>query len=209
MKKILALSFLLLILLSPKPVFAKNNLETATDSNFNNKTDEFSSGQTIYIKLSAEGANPAKKDLNLRDNNYQLLKTYVLNNQSNEYTQSFAAPSQSGIYSLEAKIEGNGYSYSNVKTITVGNLSNNSSSNVDINVNVQGTKSQKQESSRTPDSQSSLSPTPGATPEISQTITAEEFEVGEVETGFFVKVKNFFLAIWNFRLKPSSSSSRT
>lgn len=112
----------------------KVSLQIASDSNFSNITDQFNSGQTIYVR--AEAANSAdKKVLNVRDNQYNLITSYTLNQTGSgpyTFTTSFAAPVEAGSYSLEANIEANNSNVTLVRTITVGT---SNSSNVKVKVN--------------------------------------------------------------------------
>lgn len=112
-------------------------MEIAQDSSFANKTLKFNSGQTIYVKVTSDVSGQTKRVLNLRDNTYNLIKTYALRLiSSNPYvfTTSLPAPHVAGNYSLEAIVESKGSVVNLVKTIEVGgNGGNNSSVSVNIN----------------------------------------------------------------------------
>src|SRR3990167_11159413 len=82
-----------------------NGLEVASDSNFSSQTTNFSAGQTIYVRVTANNEGTDKHQLNLRDNQYNLISSYNLNREGSEFTASLAAPSSEGYYSLEAQIE--------------------------------------------------------------------------------------------------------
>lgn len=114
----------------------KGGLEIASDSGFANKTTNFSPSQTIYVRATADNSGSDSRVLNLRDSNYNLLTTYQLaNSGNNQFTVSFAAPTNAAIYSLEASIKSGGSVVNLVQTITVGGSSGNASSNVKVNVN--------------------------------------------------------------------------
>src|SRR3989338_5270854 len=83
-----------------KIVDSSSALEIARDSTFSNRTNEFSAGQTVYVRVTSEVSGTTKRELNLRDNSYNLITTYGLSSAgSNQYTASFAAPNTAGIYS--------------------------------------------------------------------------------------------------------------
>ena len=49
------------------------NMEIAADAGFTNQTLQFSAGQTIYVRVTANNSGDTKSVLNLRDNLYNLL----------------------------------------------------------------------------------------------------------------------------------------
>lgn len=117
-------------------VNSSSGMEIASDSSFANKTHEFNPSQTIYVRVTSQVSASTKKELNLRDNSYNLLNSYGFSQISTnpyKFTTSFSAPSVSGIYSLEARLESAGSVVNLVQTIEVnGNGSNNSSVSVNI-----------------------------------------------------------------------------
>ena len=122
-----------LLLLSPKNINASSNLEVASDSNFSSQTLNFNSGQTVYVKVSADNNGDSKHQLNLRDNQYNQISSYSLAASGpNQFSANFAAPQNEGYYSLEAQIESNGSKSTSVKTIKVG-----SPQNANVKVNIQ------------------------------------------------------------------------
>src|SRR3989344_7868744 len=109
-------------------------MEIASDSSFANKTLKFNSGQTIYVRVTAENDGQDKHVLNLRDNNYSLITTYSMSKSGSEFLVNFPSPSSAGIYSLEANITSSGSVANFVQTIEVGEGgANNSQVNVKIN----------------------------------------------------------------------------
>src|SRR3990170_5175966 len=109
-----------------------SNLEVASDSNFSSQTINFSAGQTIYVRVTANNEGTDKHQLNLRDNQYNLISTYNLNKEGSRFTASLAAPSSDGYFSLEAQIVSAGSNNTSVKTIKIGDPQN---ANVKVSVN--------------------------------------------------------------------------
>src|SRR3989344_978505 len=101
-----------------------NGLEVASDSSFSSQTTNFSAGQTIYVRTTANNEGTDKRQLNLRDNQYSLIKSYNLNKEGSKFTASLAAPSSPGYYSLEAQITSAGANSTSVKTIKIGEAGN-------------------------------------------------------------------------------------
>ena len=163
-----------------KIVDSSSALEIARDSTFSNRTNEFSAGQTVYVRVTSEVSGTTKRELNLRDNSYNLITTYGLSSAgSNQYTASFAAPNTAGIYSLEARFEAEGSVVNLVQTIEVDGNDGNSSS-VSVNVNNEINTSGEVKSSKSPSS-----PSPEASPSAEATPSSQQEEKG-----------NFWLSIW-------------
>ncbi|MBI3282644.1 hypothetical protein HYZ70_01035 [Candidatus Curtissbacteria bacterium] len=145
--------------LDDKIVSSSSALEIARDSTFSNKTNEFSAGQTVYVRVTSEVSGSTKRELNLRDNSYNLITAYGLSSAGgNQYTASFAAPNTAGIYSLEARLESDGSVVNLVQTIEVGG-NGNSNSTVSVNINNEVNTGGEVKSSK-----SGISPSPEATP---------------------------------------------
>lgn len=132
-------------------------MEIASDSSFASKTSKFTSGQTVYVRVTTANDGSDKKVLNLRDNSYNLITTYSFNKNDDQFTVNFPAPSTSGTYSLEANIVSSGSVANFVQTIQVGEGQSQNSSvkvNIDNKVNTsQGDQTvlgQKAEESPTP-----------------------------------------------------------
>src|SRR3989338_3234871 len=109
-----------------------NGLEVASDSNFSSQTTNFSAGQTVYVRVTAANEGTDKRQLNLRDNQYNLIKSYTLSKDGSKFSASLPAPSSEGYYSLEARIESAGSVNTSVKTVKVGKPQN---ANVKVSVN--------------------------------------------------------------------------
>ena len=169
-------------------------LEVATDSNFSSQTTNFSAGQTIYVRVSADNEGTDKRQLNLRDNQYSLIKSYALNKDGSKFTASLSAPSAEGYYSLESQIISAGSNNTSVKTIKVGQPQN---ANVKVSVkeNSEGTSQStgsKVEGSKDEDQIEETSPSPDSSPQI------EVFQQQPQESGFWTPVFNFTLKIADF-----------
>jgi|SRR3989344_815627 len=126
------LPVLISLFLLPSMVLASSPLLVSQSSDFSSDVRDFSAGQTIYVKIETDNSGDNQKVLNLRDNSYNLLKTYPLNKSGSVYTVSFGAPSGDGYYSLEAKIESSGQNTTSVKTVKVGSVN---AASVKVNVN--------------------------------------------------------------------------
>lgn len=129
-----------------------SHLIFATDPNFQNQTTTFKPGQSVYVKVSTDLGNAQKKVLNLRDNNYGMISTHSFSSSGNNLVSSFIAPSNSGVYSVEADISANGSVVNLVKTIQIEGEQTQSSS-VSISTNVQS----KQDSSFFPSPSANVS----------------------------------------------------
>lgn len=208
MRKILPILFLL-ILVIPKNVLA-SELAVSKSSSFSSSDLNFNAGQTVYVRLNTDssGANQA---LNLRDNNYNLIASYSLSKNGNNYTGSFGAPGSDGYYSVEAHIWGSGSDVTSVKTIKVGSA-NGGSVNVHVNSNVNGSSSTSQsqsgksksegtdESGGSNGSDDKTSPMPSASPAASPTpqVYGEKTEVKPTGSfsWFWMVVKTAVFFMW-------------
>lgn len=150
-------------------VLSSSKLELSQNSSFSSLTDKFSSGQTIYARVESDSEGDKKRELNLRDDKYNLITTYSLSKNGNVFSTSLSAPQNSGYYSLEAKIESAGSVSTSVKTIKVDNPTN-SSVRVNINSSVRGSTTSERPSpspltvSPSPSMLSSAQPTPIPSP---------------------------------------------
>lgn len=184
-----------LALLTPLNVQAEDDdLQIAKDANFSNIDDQFSPSQTIYVKAKADSDGSKKKQLNLRDNNYNLITSYTLDYVgSNEFKKTITAPQSSGYYSLEARIESEGSVSTLVKTIEVGN-SSSSSINIDVSSRSGGQTISGRSTSPTssPAVISSPSPSPSPSQSTEPTPQAEQSEEPEKDKGIFAQIKDFF-----------------
>lgn len=107
-------------------------MDIAADSAFSQITQNFGSGQTVYVRITTDNEGSGKHSLIVHDSNYNILSTYSLSRSGSLFTASFPAPQSAGTYSLEADIESNGSVLSLVKTITVGGGGDGSEANVKV-----------------------------------------------------------------------------
>lgn len=170
------------------------SLEVASDSNFSSQTTNFSAGQTIYVRVTANNEGTDKHQLNLRDNQYNLLKTYNLIKDGSKFTASLPAPSSEGYYSLEAQIVSAGSNNTSVKTIKVGQPQN---ANVKVSVkeNTSGSSQNtegKVEGQKDEDQIEEVSPTPESSPAV------EVYRDEPKEESFWTPVFNVVLKVADF-----------
>lgn len=148
-------------------------MEIAADSAFGNATTKFSGGQTIYVRVTTQNGGQNKHDLNLHDNQYNLLNTYSMTRSGDQFNVSFAAPTSSGNYSLEANIVSGSSVVNLVRTIEVGNSGGNSQVSVKVNNQVNtGSQVLGNKESNSP------SPTPQADTAVKETEKHEGFFAG-------------------------------
>jgi len=146
-----------------KVVDTNSKMEIAQDANFANKTLNFNGGQTIYVRVTADNDGKDKHDLNLRDNNYNLITTYSMNKNGNQFLVNFQAPNATGIYSLEANVVSSGSVSNFVQTIEVGEGGSESSQvNVKINNQVNTGNQVLSDNDQTSPSPNSASASPDA-----------------------------------------------
>lgn len=201
----LLLATISILLATATSAYAKSDdLTISPNSDFSAPTENFSAGQTIYVKVNANSQGTNKHDLNLRDNSYNLISTFNLENVSdNTFKGSLPAPQNSGYYSLEAKVESPGANTTSVKTIKVGESTN---SNVNVHVNIKSSgenvTSSNSTTSHTSTSQTlkseepSPSPTPVPSPTPTEQISQPEVQ-GVKDTNFLEKIKVFFENIFS------------
>ena len=168
-----------------------NGLEVASDSSFSSQTTNFSAGQTIYARTTASNEGTDKRQLNLRDNQYNLIKSYTLAKDGSKFTTSLAAPSSEGYYSLEAQIVSAGSNNTSVKTIKVGKPQN-ANVKVSVNESSSGTSQSPQAEVKgveDEDQSPYLSPSPESSPQT------EVYQEEPKESGFWTPVFNVVLKI--------------
>lgn len=171
-----------------------NSLEVASDSNYSTQTTNFSAGQTIYVRVTANNEGTDKHQLNLRDNQYNLITSYNLSKNGSKFTASFPTPSSEGYYSLEARIESSGSVSTSVKTIKVGKPQN-SNVKVSVSESTSGTSQSPQAEvagSEDEDQTEGTSPSPEFSPQT------EVFQQVPQESGFWTPVFNLVLKIADF-----------
>ena len=180
--------------LSAKVQAGDNGLEVAQDSNFFSQTINFSAGQTIYVRVTANNEGTDKRQLNLRDNQYNLIKSYTLAKDGSKFTVSLPVPSSEGYYSLEAQITSSGSNNTSVKTIKVGKPQN---ANVKVSVNESTSGSSQSPQAEVVGSEDEnqiekVSPTPESSPQT------EVYQEEPKELSFWTPVFNAALKIADF-----------
>ena len=191
MLKVLFASLAIFLLSSAAIHAGSGEMIISPNSDFSDPSQNFSTGQTIYVKVEANSQGTQKHDLNLRDNSYNLISTYNLENKGgNTFSGFLPAPKNSGYYSLEAKVESPGAVTTKVKTIKIGT---GVSANVKLNVDVH-TSGEKVTSQSSIDKNSTPSPsgepTPTPQPEVE---TAKDVNLFARITLFF---QNLFASIF-------------
>jgi len=145
----------------------QSKMEIAQDANFSSQTLNFSAGQTIYVRVTADNNGNSKSVLNLHDNSYNLLKTYQLskiNTNPYQFTTKFPAPSSGGNYSLEARVESDSSVVSLVQTIEIEGSGSDQSKESEVNVKIENkvnTNSQVMGENEQPTSSPSVLDKPG------------------------------------------------
>lgn len=196
-------AFIFAALTMTAPIHAGSNLEVATDGNFSNQTTNFSAGQTVYVRISADSSGDQKHELNVRDNQYNFINSYSLNKSGSQFSASFPAPSSEGYYSLEARIESEGTNITSVKTIKVGSPNN---ANVKVNINNKVTGQSSTSNNITPSPKSSVvqgnSRDPSPTPTVDNSDVQLEQNQNINDATFAQKfsrfLKRFWEVIWPF-----------
>ena len=95
-----------------------------SDSSFSQPTHNFSSGQTVYLRLETSGSGDQEKTLRLLDSAKKELRKIILD-QSGQgpfvFTATFLAPNDPGVYYLDIKINsGQGFSLAVQENINIG-----------------------------------------------------------------------------------------
>lgn len=165
----------------------------ATDANFSNRTDNFSPGQTIWVKIQKDAGDSQKRQLNLRDNNYNLLESFTFEVSGNEFKKSITAPTSSGYFSLEAKIESPGSVSTSVKTIKVGSVQN-SSLNIKVDNESPGQTLGKSKSP-SPKASPIATPSPTASPTEQPSPSPEPSPITNGQN-IFDQMREFFASIF-------------
>lgn len=199
-----ALSTLLFILypIFSYPTFASSNLETATDASFATITQDFSPGQTIFVRILTDNSGETSHQLNLRDNQYNNLESFTLNKLSgNQFSVNFSAPQNEGYYSLESRVESQGSISTSVKTIKVGSPQN-ASVKVNIQNKVQGQSIAVQNSTNnqiSPSPQINSSPLPSnfsPEPEIFDNPDFILEDKSRQKSNFLLNLEQFIKKLW-------------
>ena len=174
------------------------NMEIATDANFASQTLNFSAGQTIYVRVTADNSGDSSSVLNLRSNLYNLLATYQFSKTGTnpyQFTVNFPAPGASGNYSLEANIESNGSVVNYVRTIEVEGSNSDQSANSQVNVKVENKVNTGNQTSPTPGVEGVY--TPGVSPD---NVLGEQASQSQETQGFFAslwaKIASFFSGLF-------------
>ncbi len=213
--KLASLLFISSTLFLPKSTLA-SSLQTFSDSSYSSQTQNFDPGQTVWVRVSSSSNGSKSHALNLRDNNYGLVTSYNLSNSGDHFITNFSAPQNSGIYSLEARIEDDGDNQTFVQTIKVGSTGNGNSSvsvHIENSVNGQTTysktethSSSKSVNSNTPNPTPQESPTPEISPspveEINQEVLGVQTESHENRPNIIVTAINVLKSIFLFIFLP-------
>ncbi len=97
---------------------------TFSDSNYSSYSNQFSQGQKVYVRISIASCDNEQKTVNLLDSEKNKISTIVLNKESDSpcvLSGSFAAPSNDGVFYLEAKISSTtGTNFAGEMNINVG-----------------------------------------------------------------------------------------
>lgn len=141
---ILAVMFTLSFLV--ETALASSSLEISNTSDFSILSTNFNGGETIYARVETGNDGNDLRVLNVRDNNYSVLNSYILNKEGNYFTATLSTPSQAGFYSLEARIESADSTTTSVKTIKVGSPTN-ASLKVNVNSRLEGNKTDSESDS--------------------------------------------------------------
>jgi hypothetical protein len=149
--KITFLSILLfatLIFGFPTSVFAKE-VEISSNSSYSPTTQDFSAGQTIYIRVKFD-TDYQNVNLKLDDNNSKTLKTIAMTGvATNTYVGSITAPSDQNYYLIRIEASsGEGKKSTTVRTIKIGEPQS-ASLNVNIENKANGEEVKSNEESST------------------------------------------------------------
>ena len=99
---------------------------TSPDANFASQTTQFSTNQTVYLKLESGSSGEKAKVFRLLDSNKNEIGQYSLSLQSEDkgkyvFTSTFKAPGRDGIYYIDIKLDdGKGSTFAGQKNINVG-----------------------------------------------------------------------------------------
>ena len=140
MKKIILLSVLAPMFFA-RSVFA--GVPTIfSDSNYSQSTNNFSTGQTVYLRYEWSGSGDKEKTLRILDSDKKEINRFSLNQSGGYYTASFAAPGSAGIYYVDTRIDsGSGSVFNNQQNINVGGATGGSvksSATSDVSVTTKG-----------------------------------------------------------------------
>lgn len=93
-----------------------------SDPAYSQSTNNFSSGQMVYVRVETAGAGERKNELQVLDAEKEIIQAMSMNKSGAGpyvYTASFRAPEASGVYYVDIKIEGEGSSFASQKNINV------------------------------------------------------------------------------------------
>ncbi|MEK7581477.1 MAG: hypothetical protein AAB512_04280 [Patescibacteria group bacterium] len=204
-KKLLPIILIILPLVFFVPVVFASSLQVSKSSGFSSSDTNFNAGEKVYTRTASDSSGNGKKVLNIRDNQYNLIRSVDLVQAGNNFSANFDAPSSEGYYSLEAVIEGEGASSKSVKTIKVGGPSG-ANIKVNVNSNVKGTsvsnvsdvpKVSKAESDNDKDVQAN---TVSPAPEVYSSQSSLTGEIKPAKSNWFFKFfTNIFSFFWPFK----------
>ncbi|GEM_PF-3275963 len=123
-----------------RPAFAKSDVNISDSSNFSSEVKDFSSGQTIFVRVKYD-SDYSQVNLTLDDNNSNPLKTVSMGSIGNHtYSGSLTAPTSANYYLIRIEASnGEGSKSTIVRTIKVGDISS-ASLNVNIDSKTGGEK---------------------------------------------------------------------
>lgn len=114
----------------PKPAGFKEKpdkeqtLGIFSDTGFSQATNQFSPGQTVYVRVEAQGSGDKEKTLRVLDAGKDEVERMSLDQSGTGpyvFTASFAAPNAAGVYYVDIKLDsGQGSVYSAQANINVG-----------------------------------------------------------------------------------------
>lgn len=168
----------------------ENSFGTYSDSDFKTATNDFSSGQKVYVRLELKGSGEGRKIIRLLDGGKNEIDKVTPSQEGGNpyiYIAVFTAPAKEGVYYLDAKVEdGKGFSFAGQKNINVGkNASEPVSSRAESKVSISG-------------KENSLSLTPSPTVVVSPAMAISPTAMPEKEeqpiewSGFFSRMLEFF-----------------
>lgn len=185
----------------PSTISSASNLEISNNADFSTQTNEFSGGQTIFVRMQSSFVAGKKSQLNLRDNQYKLLNSFRLEREGSYYTAVLAVPYDAGYYSLEAQVESESSSATSVRTIKIGSPA---SASVKVNVNSQKSGQsldvlgEHEEGADQNLGRDMLSPNPNSEPSVINDTFSQESTNGGLFSTALVIVKEVFDFLWPF-----------
>ena len=135
MRTVLSLFGLLLILLSGlavRPVFAGGH--TYSDAGYLQSANQFSPGQTVYVKIITTNNGSQEKTFRLLDAAKNPVLTFYPSRQGDGYTGSFPAPASGGVYYLDIRLVDGGAVFAAQENLNVGQA-NGSGASAEVSIN--------------------------------------------------------------------------